>query len=94
MYDAMSHIWFPAIPLIPGLIAVFGENPLKAIGASLVAICFYALAYYTDCVLPYEGGGASMIYVVVIMYGTPLAFLGAWVVGVICRETGVSIEKR
>jgi hypothetical protein len=94
LLDAVKHLWFPAIPLIPGLIAVFGENPIKAIGASLVAITFYAMAYYTDCIRPYEGGGASMFYVVVILYGTPLAFIATWLVGFICRQFGVTVEKR
>lgn len=67
--------------MIPAVIFLATRNPLRSVGASIVAISFYALAYYTDCIAPYEGGGASMIYVVVILYGTPLAVLGGFIAG-------------
>lgn len=81
IFESISTIWFPGIPLIPALVFLASRNPLRAVGASIVAIAFYALAYYTDCVAPYEGGGASMIYVAVILYGTPLAAVGGLIAG-------------
>ena len=94
LFEAILNIWFPAIPLLPAILAMFSQNPLKAVGASVVAALFYLFAFYTDCIRPYEGGGASMVYVIVIMYGLPLAFLSSWIVGKYCSETGVVVEKR
>ena len=94
IFEAVINIWFPAIPLIPAFFAMASSNPLKAVGASIVTTMFYVFAYYTDCVRPYEGGGASMVYVVVIMYGLPLSILASAVVGAYCRGAEIVIEER
>lgn len=77
-------LWFPLIPLFPAVMYLFTSNPARAIGAALTVIPFYLMAYHTDCVLPYQGGGASMIYVVVIFFGTPAAliigFFSGWLI--------------
>ena len=51
-------------------------------------------AYYTDCVRPYQGGGASMIYVAVLLWGTPCAIVGALLTGPVMRLFGVSVAPR
>jgi hypothetical protein len=89
--ETIAFLWFPAIPLVPAIISLKSNNPLRAITASLCVIPFYWLAYYVDCVQPYQGGGASMIYVAVIFYGTPLAVLGAFITGPICRVLKIEI---
>lgn len=91
-FEALSTLWFPAIPLVPALIALGSGNPLRAVGGSLVAIGFYLLAFYTDCVVPYSGGGASMVYVAVVMYGFPLAVVAVFVTGPLLRWMGIVIE--
>ena len=68
-------MWFTLIPVVPAVFFIFAKKPVAAIGAALAVIPFYAMAYYSDCILPYQGGGASMIYVIVIMFGTPVAIL-------------------
>lgn len=68
---------FVALGFLPGLIALFSRNPLRACGAALLFAPWLVIAFYTDCVKPYQGGGASMIYVAVVMFGFPSAALGA-----------------
>lgn len=91
IWETFAFLWFPSIPLVPAIISLKSNNPLRAITASLCVIPFYLLAYYVDCVQPYQGGGASMIYVAVIFYGTPLAVLGAFLAGPICRVLKIEI---
>lgn len=85
---------FLFIPLLPAIISLVTANPLRAIGACLLFAPWLFLAYYTDCVRPYSGGGASMIYVAVILWGTPSSIVGALVTGPITRALGVSIGGR
>jgi hypothetical protein len=90
--EALSTLWFPAIPLVPSLVALGTANPLRAVAGALVATGFYLLAYYVDCVVPYRGGGASMVYVAVILYGLPLALVAVLVAGPVMRWLGVVVE--
>jgi len=82
---------FFLIPLLPPIIALATANPLRAIGGCLLFAPWLALAYYTDCVRPYTGGGASMIYVAVLFWGTPSSILGVFVTGPITRMLGISV---
>jgi hypothetical protein len=91
--EALLFLWFPAIPLITAIASLKSKNPLRAIPSSLSVIPFYLMAYNTDCVQPYKGGGASMIYVVVIMYGTPVAFVCAFIADGICRLFNIRITR-
>jgi hypothetical protein len=83
---------FLLIPLLPALVSLCFPNALRAVGACLCLAPWLLLAYYTDCVKPYTGGGASMIYVAVLLYGTPSAILGALVTGPITRSLGIEIK--
>lgn len=85
---------FAIIPLLPALASLLTANPLRAVGACLLFAPWLVLAYYTDCVRPYAGGGASMIYVAVILWGTPSSILGALITGPILRVLGVSVGGR
>ena len=85
---------FVAVPLIPAGISLATANPLRAVGACLLFIPWLFLAYYTDCVRSYAGGGASMIYIAVLLWGTPSAILGALISGPITRALGISIGGR
>ena len=91
LMDSLSGIWFPAIPLLPAVISLFTRNPLRAVGASAIVIPFYLMAYIADCTQPNQGGGASMIYVAVIMFGLPLATVMALITGSICQSVGIEI---
>lgn len=93
LFEALTTLWFPAIPLVPALIALGSGHPLRAVGGSLVATGFYLLAYYVDCVVPYTGGGASMVYVAVVMYGFPLAVIAVLVTGPLLKWLGVVVES-
>lgn len=91
MVEIITGFWFPAIPLLPGLIALFSRNPLRAVGAPIAVVPFYLFAYYVDCVQPYQGGGASMIYAGVILYGLPLSIFTVWLTGYICEKKNIEI---
>jgi hypothetical protein len=84
---------FVLIPLTLGIISLWSANPLRAVGACLFFVPWLFFAFYTDCVRPYAGGGASMIYVVVLLYGLPCATVGALVTGPIVRLLGITVEK-
>lgn len=76
-----ATVFFVGIPLLPALVSLALSNPLRAVGACLLFAPWLLLAYYTDCVQPYSGGGASMIYVAVLMWGTLTSLIGALITG-------------
>jgi hypothetical protein len=90
---ALDFATVASIPLIPCVVVLFTKYPESAIGGSIVTIAFYALAYYNDCILPYQGGGASMVYVLVVMFGTPLSAVATVTLYVKLERNGLSIEK-
>ncbi|MGS1079870.1 Na+:solute symporter [Pseudoxanthomonas beigongshangi] len=85
---------FLLVPLLPALISLLTANPLRAVGACLLLSPWLWIAYYTDCVAPYSGGGASLIYVAVLLWGTPCALLGALITGPALRLVGVEVAPR
>ena len=66
-------------PLVPAMISFFSPNPLYAAGSVLCFLPWIILAFWVDCVLPYQGGGASMMYVAVLLWGIPSAIVGLFV---------------
>lgn len=91
LLESLMWLWFPLIPLTPAVLFLQSANPLRAVTAALVVIPFYALAYYTDCVLPYTGGGASMVYVIVLFYGLPTALATGLLTGPLCRWLDIRV---
>jgi len=85
--------FFVGIPLVPALVSLFTPNPLRAIGACLLFVPWLAFAYYVDCVAPYAGGGASMIYVAVFLWGGLSALAGALLTAPIARLAGLEITR-
>lgn len=85
---------FILVPMLPAVISLATGNPLRAVGACLLFAPWLGLAYYTDCMLPYAGGGASLVYVPVLFFGTPCAIVGALVTGPVMRALGVSVVSR
>lgn len=79
-------LWFALIPLIPAVVFISRNQSIHAIAAALAVIPFYLFAYYADCVMPYEGGGASMVYVVVLMFGTPVAIVAGLLAGYVANK--------
>jgi hypothetical protein len=86
--------FFLLVPLLPALISLLTANPLRAVGACLLFSPWLWFAYHTDCVAPYTGAGASMVYVAVLLWGTPCALLGALVTGPLLRMMGVRVGDR
>ena len=83
--------WFLAIPLLPAVLSLLRANPLGAVGACLLVAPWMLFAYYIDCVKPYAGGGASLAYVAVLLYGTPGAILGALITPWLTKKAGLEI---
>ena len=83
---------FVLIPLLPAIISLAFPNALRAVGACALLAPWLLLAYYTDCIKPYTGGGASMSYVGVLLWGTPSAVVGALITGPITRRLGIEIK--
>lgn len=90
--EAFATFDLVAIPMVPAVVALFLPNPLRAVGASAFFAPWLLLAFFVDCVLPYQGGGASMIYVSVVLFGTPSAILGALLAGPVFRKMNVIVN--
>lgn len=88
---AMALAWFIAIPLVPAFVSLATANPLRAVGACVLFAPWLLLAYYTDCVQPYQGGGASMIYVAVLLWGSLSSLAGALLAGPLMRLLGIRV---
>lgn len=84
-------LYFLLPPLLPAALSLLRSNPLGAVGACLMIAPWMLFAWYIDCVKPYAGGGASLAYVTVILYGTPGAILGALVTPWLTRKAGLKI---
>lgn len=85
---------FLLTPLLPAIVSLATRNPVRAVGSCLLLAPWLFFAYYTDCVRPYSGGGASMIYVAVLLWGTLSSLVGALITGPIMRALGISVEER
>lgn len=81
-----------AIGFLPGLGVLFSKNPLRTVGAAMLFAPWLLFAFYTDCVRPYQGGGASMIYVAVVMYGFPCAAVGALLTGPVLKFLRITVK--
>lgn len=51
------------------------------------------MAYASDCISEYRGGGASIAYVAVILWGIPSGLFGALMAIPILDILGVEIER-
>jgi hypothetical protein len=87
-------LFFVAPTLAIAVFTLFTRNPLRAVVACVCFAPWLLFAYYTDCVRPYTGGGASMIYVAVLFCGVPSAALGAAVAGPVLRRLGIKVASR
>lgn len=96
-HDLASFLQVTGFFLVPALliatVCLFTANPLRAVGSCLLFAPWLVFAYYTDCIRPYEGGGASMVYVLVLLLGTPCALLGAVITGPVMRLFNLSIKR-
>lgn len=76
-------------PLLPVLLALWVRRPLQAFVGALCFAPWLVYAYVVDCLLPYRGGGASMIYVAVLLYGLPSCLIGVLLSGPLLRRLGI-----
>jgi len=89
----LGTLMFIAVPMLPAIISLKTKNPLRAVGGSLLFAPWLVFAYYTDCVRPYTGGGASMIYVAVAFWGLLSAAIGTALTGPVLALFGVSVNE-
>ena len=87
----LATILFVGIPLLPAFVSLVLPNPLRAVGACLLFAPWLFLAYYTDCVRPDSEGGASMIYVAVLIWGSVTSLVGALITDFITRIAGIEV---
>lgn len=85
---------FVGIPLLPALVSLALSNPLRAVGACMLFAPWLLFAYYTDCVRTFSGGGASVIYVAVLMWGTVTSLIGALIANYITKNVGIEVTDR
>lgn len=88
-----NTLLFVMLPLIPAVVFLFVGNPLRILGACLLYIPWLIFAYYIEFLKPYEGGGAAMAYVIVILYGAPSVLLGLLVSGWLLKWMKISVVK-
>lgn len=86
-------LYFLLAPLLPAALSLLRANPLGAVGACLMVVPWMLFAGYVDCVKPYAGGGASLAYVAVLLYGTPGAILGALISPWLAGKLGISVTE-
>jgi hypothetical protein len=79
------------IAVSPGLAFLLTKNPLRTVVAVVFVLPYLVFAYYTDCLRPYTGGGASMVYITVVLFGFPSALIGSLFAGRILRKMGISV---
>lgn len=89
----LSRLIWLLIPLSPALVALFTPNPLCAIAAALPVAGLIGYAYYLDCIRPYEGGGASMVYLLVWFGGLIAAGAAALLAIAVLRLLGVRVTR-
>lgn len=89
----VGSLGFIAVPMLPAFVTLPTKNPLRSVAASLLFAPWLLVAYYTDCIRPYEGGGASMVYVVVVMYGFVTALVGAVLAGPVLSRLGFQVVR-
>jgi hypothetical protein len=93
--DAQSQLialGFLLIPLSPALVALATPNPLCSVAAAAPVAAWIVYAFYFECVRPYAGGGASMIYLGVWFYGFLCAVAAALAAIPILRLLGIRVR--
>lgn len=91
LHGQLVSLGFVAVGFLPGLVMLFTKNPLRTVGAALLFAPWLPLAFYTDCVRPYQGGGASMIYIAVVLYGLPCSLVGALLTEPVLKRWGITV---
>lgn len=76
---------FPAA--IVGLVFKGAKSPVPSLVAMGTVVPLMGLAFYADCLAPYEGGGAAMGGVIPWLYGIPGGLLFGWVAGSFYQES-------
>ena len=84
---------FLGLPLLLAIISLALRNPLPGVGACAFLAPWLVMALHADCIQSYSGGGASMSYVAVLLWGTPSSIVGAILTAVILRILKMRIES-
>lgn len=76
--------------VIPSVFLIFKRTLVAAVG-TLFVLPWLMLAYYVDCIMPYQGGGASMLYLGILFWGPPSAIAGMIITGFLIRFKKIEI---
>lgn len=89
-----AMVIFVALPMLPAVAGLFSANPLRALGGAIGFAPWLLFAYWADCGRPdgAGGGGASLVYVAVLMYGAATGLLGVLLTGPLMRWRGIGID--
>lgn len=87
-----SFVAFVLLPLCPSLICLAMSKPLHAAGSAICVFPWLVLTFWFDCVMPYQGGGASMLYIAVLLWGTLSALIGLVFTKVLMVFFKISVE--
>ena len=93
--DAGSHaiaLLYLLIPLSPAVVALLTPNPLCSVAAVVPVAGWIVHAFYFECIRPYQGGGASMVYLGVWFYGFVCAAAAAVLAVPLLRLLGVRVS--
>lgn len=74
------------ICLAPAAAFLLARHPVSAAAASTAVLPFLLWANNHECIQPYPGGGASMVYVVVFMFGIPFSIVVGAIAYAIARS--------
>jgi hypothetical protein len=81
-----SMLLVGGIVLIPTAAFLISRTPLASVAACIALMPFLVWANNSECIQPYSGGGASMAYVVVFLFGIPASVIAG---GLVCAAVAI-----
>jgi hypothetical protein len=93
LYNYLMTMIFVAIPMMPAIFTVKSRNPLYAVGASAFFAPWLIYVYYSSCISPAASGGASMIYVAVLLWGIPTTLIGIVISSYVLNSLKITVSE-
>jgi hypothetical protein len=103
-FDAFTRVacyggygWADLFILVPSLLIALGliatSNPLRSVGAAVGFTAALAYAYHSECVRPYEGGGASFIGLIMFFAVPFCTGAGAWLAETLSMVLRIKVDN-
>jgi hypothetical protein len=93
LYNYLMTMIFVAVPMMPALFTLKSRNPLYAVGASIFFAPWLIYVYYSSCVNPEASGGASMIYIAVLLWGLPTTLIGIVISSYVLNSLKITVSE-